>query len=124
MTSVRDPLECVPSWIVLTDDTRPARAEKVLEWYCAYYIECVRLNILVLPFARLVADPLGCVGFVASRLGVNITANTGYDLTSGFHKPTPDKSQFADILLEVKKAPNYGLAIELFTQLSNERDEA
>jgi len=123
VVSIRDPLECVPSWIVLTNDNRPDRAEKVLEWYCAYYAECLRLDLLLLSFTELVEKPMECVEFVGKHFGIDIDVPS-FDLSSGFHKPTTDKSKFDTIISEMKTAPSFGLSIKLFNQLSSKQEVA
>lgn len=116
VVSIRNPLECVPSWITLTEDQRPDRAEKVLEWYCAYYSKCLTADLVVIPFAQLVDEPAKCVDYVASHYGLNLTANT-FDLSNGFHYPSKDKNMFASIIEEMRTAPSFRTAMGLFEEL-------
>lgn len=116
VVSIRNPLECVPSWITITEDERSDRAEKVLEWYCAYYSKCLTADLVVIPFAQLVGEPEKCVDYVASHYGLNLTANT-FDLSNGFHYPSKDKNMFASIIEEMKNAPSFNTAMGLFDEL-------
>jgi hypothetical protein len=56
ITIARNPVDCVSSWINFTQDIRTNRAEKVLEWYCAYSSKCIELknNICILNFDELI----------------------------------------------------------------------
>jgi hypothetical protein len=118
VTSIRTPLECVPSYIVMTKDFRPDRAEKVLEWYCAYYEKVKELDIIILPFEQLVSDPLFCVNYVFDKYDLGKLESLDYDLSTGFHYPTKDKSEFDKIIQEMKLAPSFLRAMALFEELS------
>ena len=115
--SIRNPLECVPSWITLTKDKRADRAEKVLEWYCAYYSKCSVSDLVVIPFEQLVNEPLYCVNYVANYYGLMIEVNT-FDLSSGVHYPSKNKNEFLVVIEEVKTAPSFPTAMKLFERLS------
>ena len=117
ITSIRTPLECVPSYIVMTDDYRPNRAEKVLEWYCAYYEKVKELNIVVLPFEQLVSDPLFCINYVYNKYGLRQLDSLDYDLSTGFHYPTRNKSEFDKIIQEMQLSPSFFRAMSLFEEL-------
>lgn len=116
VVSIRNPLECVPSWIVLTEDERKDRAEKVLEWYCAYYSKCLTTDLLVIPFTQLISEPLSCVKYVADHYGLLIQTDT-FNLSDGIHYPTKTKKQFPSIVDEMKVAPSFEPAMELFEAL-------
>lgn len=116
VVSIRNPLECVPSWITLTDDTRQDRAERVLEWYCAYYSKCLVSNLVIIPFEQLISDPFGCVEYVKNYYGVSVQANR-FNLSDGFHYPSKDKSGFMSIVAEIEVAPSFRPAMELFEAL-------
>jgi len=117
ITLIRNPLECIPSWIVMVDDCRTNRAESVLEWYCAYYQKCKELNILVIPFEQLISEPLFCINYVYKKLGFELLETLDYDLSTNFHGPTKDKSDFNKIVEEMKIAPNFHFAMDLFKEL-------
>lgn len=117
VVSIRTPLECVPSWIVMTQDDRSDRAEKVLEWYCAYYDKCKETNVVVLPFEQLISDPLFCINYVYSKYGLDLLETLDYDLSTGFHYPTKDKSEFDEIIQEMQSAPSFSRAMSLFEEL-------
>jgi hypothetical protein len=117
VTTIRTPLECVPSWIVLMNDTRPDRAEKVLEWYCAYYDKCKELEILIIPFTQLISDPLFCLNHVFDKYDLGELEFLDYDLSTDFHFPTKDKSGFDDIIEEMQLAPSFSRAMSLFEEL-------
>jgi hypothetical protein len=117
VTTIRTPLECVPSWITLIKDTRPDRAEKVLEWYCCYYEKVKELGIVVLPFEQLVSDALLCINYVYQKHGIEQLEFLDYDLSTGFHHPTKDKSGYNKIIQEMQLAPSFPRAMSLFEGL-------
>ena len=116
VVSIRNPLQCVPSWIVLTGDRRSDRAEKVLEWYCAYYSKCSVSDLLVIPFQQLISEPVHCVQYVADHYGLTIETSA-FDLSDGVHYPSKNKNGFASIVDEMKVAPSFLPAMELFEAL-------
>jgi len=117
VVSIRNPLECVPSWIVMTDDDRVDRTEKVLEWYCAYYDKCKELDIVVLPFEQLISDPLFCINYAYQKYGLEPLQSLDYDLSTDFHYPTKDKSEYDEIIQEMQSAPSFSRAMSLFEEL-------
>jgi len=116
VVSIRNPLECVPSWITLTRDNRSNRAEKVLEWYCAYYLKCLVSDLVVIPFEQLVSEPVRCVDYVAQHYGLTIRTNA-FDLSDGIHYPSKNKNNFATIIEEMRTAPSFQPAMGLFEKL-------
>jgi hypothetical protein len=116
VVSIRNPLECVPSWIALTEDSRSDRAEKVLEWYCAYYSKCLVSDLLVIPFEQLISEPVRCVDYVAQHYSLTIKTNA-FDLSDGIHYPSKNKNNFATIIEEMRTSPSFRPAIELFEEL-------
>jgi hypothetical protein len=117
VTTIRTPLECVPSWITLMKDTRPDRAEKVLEWYIAYYEKVKELGIVVLPFEQLISDPLFCINHIYKKYGLEQLESLDYDLSTGFHDPTKDKSKYDKIIQEMQLALGFPKAMSLFEEL-------
>jgi hypothetical protein len=116
-TTIRTPLECVPSWITLTADTRSNRAEQVLEWYCAYYQKCKEANVLIIPFTQMVSEPLFCLNYVYKTFDLPLTDFLDFNLDTGFHVPTKDKSGYEIIITEMKTAPSFQPAMDLFEEL-------
>ena len=116
VVSIRNPFECIPSWITLTNDKRPNRAEKVLEWYCAYYSKCAISRVIIIPFEQLITEPEYCINYIAKYYELDIKMND-YDLSDGIHRPSKNKDEFEFIIEEMKSAPNIHTAIELFEKL-------
>lgn len=116
-TTIRTPLECVPSWITLTADTRSNRAEQVLEWYCAYYEKCKEAGVLTVPFTQLISEPLFCLNYVYRTFGLPAVDSLDFDLDTEFHFPTKDKSNYDEIIQEMQSAPSFPRAISLFEEL-------
>ena len=116
VVSIRNPLECVPSWITITEDKRPNRAEQVLEWYCAYYQKCKELNIFIIPFKQLISEPLACVHRICeiNQIPKPTLDTVEFDFSTDFHSPTKDKSNYETIIGEMVKAPSYNRAMALF----------
>jgi hypothetical protein len=116
VVSIRNPLECVPSWIVLTEDSRIDRAEKVLDWYCAYYSKCSISDLVVIPFEQLISEPVQCVDYVAQHYGLTIKTNP-FNLSDGIHYPSKNKNNFATIIEEMRTSPSFQPAMGLFEEL-------
>lgn len=116
VVSIRNPFECIPSWIVFTNDKRSNRAEKVLEWYCAYYSKCAVSDIVIVPFEQLITEPRHCVDYIANYYGLDIKMND-YNLSDGIHCPSESKDEFEFIIEEMKVASNIHPAMELFEKL-------
>lgn len=117
VVSVRNPLDCIPSWITITKDYRNDRAEKVLEWYCAYYQKCKALDVVVIPFDQLISDPLFCINYANKKYNICPLQSVDYDLSTGFHYPTNDKSQYDKIKDEMIHSPSFDKAVHLFEEL-------
>lgn len=111
-------MECVPSWIVLTKDDRIDRAEKVLEWYLAYYQRCKELDLLIIPFDQLIAEPLFCINYALSKYGIDAIDSLEFDLSTGFHYPTEDKREYARIIEEMLESSSLEAALKIFDELS------
>jgi hypothetical protein len=117
VVSIRNPLECIPSWIVATKDSRINRAEKNIEWYCAYYSKCKELDIVIIPFEQLISEPLHCINYVEKKYNLDLTKSLEYNLLTNFHSPTVDKSGYGIIVEEIINEPTYIIARSLFEEL-------
>lgn len=115
--TIRTPMECVPSWITLTSDVRLNRAEKILEWYCAYYQKCKDAKVLIVPFSHLISEPLFCVNHVLNTFDFDLVESLDFDLSTGFHFPTQDKSGYQSIVDEMCSAKSFNMAMSLFEEL-------
>ncbi len=71
VTVVRNPLDCVSSWISTCKDERADRSSKVLEWYVSYHKQVDALGIFVVPFDSLIQDSLGSINKVCADFGLN-----------------------------------------------------
>jgi hypothetical protein len=117
VVSIRNPFECIPSWITLNNDASFDRAEKNLEWYCAFYQKCKELDIVIIPFEQLISEPLFCINFAHKKYGLEPLDSVEYDLSTNFHHPTKDKSGYEKILDEMTKAASLAKAVSLFEEL-------
>jgi hypothetical protein len=117
--TIRNPLECVPSWITLMGDKRPNRAEQVLEWYCAYYQKCKELGVFIVPFEQLISEPLVCVAAICkiNNIPKPLIEDIEFDWGTDFHSPTKDKSGYESIVDEMRVAPSFEPAMKLFEAL-------
>jgi hypothetical protein len=116
-TTIRTPLECVPSWITLTADTRSNRAEQVLEWYCAYYEKCKEVGVPIISFTQLISEPLFSLNYVYKTFSLPVVDSLDFDLDTGFHFPTKDKSKYDEIIQEMQLTPSFSRAMSLFEEL-------
>lgn len=122
VVSIRNPVECIPSWIVLTDDHRIDRASRVVEWYCAYYDRCAALDVVMLSFEQLISDPLTCINYAHHRYGLQQLDTINFDLSTGCHYPSRDRSQHESILAEMSMTPDMARAVDLFERLARPVD--
>jgi hypothetical protein len=118
-STIRTPLECVPSWITFTKDMRENRAEQILEWYCTYYQKCKDSNVLIVPFEQITSLPLDSLNHVCDHFGISRTGfdSIEFDFSTDFHWPIKDKSNYGIIVDEMKNAPSFNLAMSLFEEL-------
>ena len=117
VVSIRNPFECIPSWITQSNDHSLDRTEKNLEWYCAYYTKCKELDIVIIPFQQLISDPLFCINYAHKKYGLELLDSVEYDLSTNFHYPTKDKSGYKKIVDEMNLAPSLSSAVSLFEEL-------
>jgi len=117
VVTIRNPIECIPSWITLTEDKRDDRAERVMEWYCAYYSKCLVSDLVIIPFDQLIKEPMKCIEHIEDTYEIKIQPINKYDLATDFHYPTKNKNGFSPIIDEMKQAPSFDFAMELFKAL-------
>lgn len=126
VTTIRDPLECVTSWISTTADKRSDRADKVLEWYVAYYSKVKELGkeILIIPFEQLISDSLGSLNSVCDHYGLkrsffsnNDTLSAAFTTSFDFIWSNPDKNDYDQIRSDIGEASYYPQAKELFEKI-------
>ncbi|CAB4203988.1 hypothetical protein UFOVP1387_32 [uncultured Caudovirales phage] len=109
-TVIRNPLHCVPSWVVYKGDTRTDRAERVLQWYCAYHTKCYDYGIRTFAFDDLISNPVGLISQVCDVQSYQ----TDYRY---FCNETVDRSLFPTIVDEMREAPSFDDAVNLFEAL-------
>ena len=105
----------------MMQDNRLNRAEQVLEWYCAYYKKCKEAGVLIISFTQLVSEPLFCLNYIYTTFGLPTIDSLDYDLTTGFHFPSVDKSGYSKIIEEMKLSPSFPEAMSLFEELCNDK---
>ena len=117
--TIRTPLECIPSWITFTGDTRDNRAEQILEWYCSYYQKCKDSNVLVVPFKQITTSPLDSLNNICDHFGLTRTIfdSIEFDFSTNFHWAGNNKNNYEIIISEMKNAPSFNLAMSLFEEL-------
>jgi hypothetical protein len=98
-------------------DTRNNRAEQFLEWYCSYYEKCKEIGLLIIPFTQLISEPLFCLNYVYKTFGLSLIDSLDFDLKTGFHVPTKNKSDYNNIIEEMRLAPSFAKAMSLFEEL-------
>lgn len=109
-TTMRNPIECVTSWINYTQDNRPNRAEKTLEWYVYYYSQCLQNKIKILDFDELINSPIHCLQKVVPIQNEQFEI----DIKENIHDPTIDKTNFGQIKIELLETPLAKEALQLF----------
>lgn len=115
-TTIRNPLECVTSWIVRSDDERNNRAEKILEWYIDFYTTIRSYGVPVIAFLDLVKYPLNVVDYLCDIFGFDKLKIKKYDAIHNETSET-DKKKFSEIKLEVVSTFNFEHAMTLFNQI-------
>jgi len=125
VTIVRNPLDCVTSWISTTHDSRHDRAEKVLEWYLVYHQVVLTKQIMVLTFDELTCNPLHTINRVCDRYAINrsffssnetLTAAMNSDFDFIWANWT-DKIDYPIIQQEIRSSSLYSAAVDLFEAL-------
>jgi hypothetical protein len=125
VTIVRNPLDCVSSWISTTEDSRSDRAEKVLDWYMAYYEKIKSLNgIVVLDFDQLVQDGVGSISKVCDHYDLpqplfsdNESLYAAFDKSVDYVWANWIETDLDQVKLEVSECAALGKAISLFEEL-------
>lgn len=125
VTIVRNPVDCISSWISTTKDTRQDRADKVLEWYVSYYEKILSLNtIVVLPFNRLVNDSLGSINHVCDVYGINKSFFSNNDTLRAAFSDSVDYvwanwtgMDLSEIKKEIKESPLFNSATKIYEEL-------
>ena len=117
--TIRTPLECIPSWITFTGDTRSNRAEQVLEWYCSYYQKCKESGVLIVPFSQITSSPLTSMNYICDYFGIGRTTlqSIEFDFSTNFHWASNDKTEHKTIIGEMENAPSFNMAMSLFEEL-------
>ena len=124
VTVVRNPLDCVSSWVSTGSDQRENRAEKVLEWYIAYHKTILSKDIMILTFEELISDSLGSINKVCNKYGINKSVffdNNALGVAMGnktnFVNANYDKSDYPVINAEICSNGLYSDAVKLFEEL-------
>ena len=118
-TTIRNPLDCVTSWIANSEDCRIDRAEKTLEWYINFYETVQSYKIPVISFTDLTNQPLQVVDYLCElfKFEKPLIRILELDETnpSTYAKTTNEiKNLFPNIREDVIKASNYKSASALF----------
>lgn len=119
LVTIRNPFECIPSWIVYTSNSHQNREERMLEWYCAYYEKCSKTDLIIVPFNQLIGTPVHAISEVCKKYSLDFPKHKDLilDLSTGLHSPTLDKSSFPDIVKKMELAPSVHRAMSLFEEL-------
>ena len=125
VTVVRNPLDCVSSWISTGSDQRENRAEKVLEWYISYYEKIDSLDkIVVLPFDQLINDSLGSINHVCDVYGLNKSFFSSNDTLKAAFSDSIDyvwanwtNTDLSQIKYEIKNNYLFKDAIKIYKKL-------
>jgi hypothetical protein len=116
--SIRNPADCIASWINLCNDKRPDRVKKTIDWYCDYYLECKTLNVPIIWFDQLINDPETCIRFVDQAHDLKTTIKPRWDLATNFHYPTVDKTKIEVLKTEVQNSPDFIKAQTIYESLA------
>jgi len=84
----REPVECVSSWIILTEDYRADRCNRLLNWYTRYHelmFENYK-NIIMIEFNNLIKNPSIVNGLIYEKYGIKNT----YDIEDDFYQTYMD----------------------------------
>ena len=126
ITIVRNPVDCVYSWINFTKDTRINRADKILEWYCEYQNKCIELknSICIVDFNKLTADVNSTIKSIC--LFYDIKEVPDFDLLPPFDEDfcnkVSDEYDKLDIEKEIISSPYYTEALFLYKKVLNISD--
>lgn len=125
VTIIRNPVDCVASWISTTQDERPDRSAKVLEWYISYYEKILSLDkIVILRFDKLIDDPLGSINHVCDTYGLNRSFFSSNETLRAAFSDTVDyvwanwtNIDLSDIKKEIKESLLFKKATRIYEEL-------
>ena len=125
VTIIRNPVDCVASWISTGQDIRGDRADKVLEWYISYYEKILSLDqIVVLRFDKLIDDSLGSINHVCDVYGLNRSFFSSNETLRAAFSDTVDyvwanwtNIDLSDIKKEIKESPLFKKATRIYEEL-------
>ena len=106
VVTLRNPSECIPSWIVFRNDYRPDAEKIILDWYYDYYSNVLQQGFLILNFKNLINNPLDSINKMCKKLNIQGTKNpyVEFDFSTGFHSPTLNKNRFVNILEKINRS--------------------
>jgi hypothetical protein len=116
--SIRNPTDCIASWINLCNDQRADRVKKTIDWYCDYYLACESLGVPIVWFDQLILDPHTCIGFVDRVYQIKTTIRTNWEIETNFHYPTQNKSAFPMLKIEIENSPDFAVAQAIYDRLA------
>ena len=125
VTIIRNPVDCVASWISTTQDTREDRADKVLEWYVSYCEKILSLDkIVILRFDKLIDDSLGSINHVCDTYGLNRSFFSSNETLGAAFSDTVDyvwanwtNIDLSDIKKEIKESLLFKKATRIYEEL-------
>lgn len=120
-TVIRKPEDCIASWIVYNKDNRVDRADKVTEWYVAFYEQCKKNNITTILFLDLIFKPFVVVQFLCNFFDIlNIKFNLpNIDELNKNSTETTKKETVEKIKLEVLNSKFYPKALDIFNEFNS-----
>jgi len=119
-TIIRKPEDCIASWIVYNMDNREDRANKVTEWYVAFYEQCKKNNIPTVLFSNLIKEPITVLNFICNIFNIKNKELNKFNLDNLNKNATKiiKKQEVEQIKFEVKNSKFYTQAIGIFNEFN------
>ena len=122
---VRDPIEAISSWILLTSDNRYDRSDRLLDWYIRYHEFMLNKdNALLVDFNQLINNTSYITDIIFNTYGVRNTNDIPknfYHVYMGISYPdnspsgsSEDRERICD---EIKKSSNYKDAKKIYKNI-------
>jgi hypothetical protein len=120
ITIVRNPIDCISSWINFTQDIRENRADKILEWYCEYQNKCISLKetIYIVDFTKLISDTESIIDSICSfyKIQKNPNFNLLPSFDAQFCNSVPFQYDRLSLSNEISNSKYFEIAIDLYNK--------
>ena len=118
-TTIRNPIDCIPSAIIKYESKHEDRIERFVEWYLDFYSQCLNKNCTIILFEKLIDSPKKIFNNLANILNIKNHKFNEINYLLGEKNKTPICYNKEIFLLkkEIYKSNSVLDAIKLFNNL-------